>query len=250
MSGVAFRSRWTSQCAGSRRSVYARSFLDRRGLKSGQAFHPSAPLVATCGSDRLVAIWHVPRLDGGEDETKLAIVELPIWISMHLATDWVTTIIWLNKETLLTSSRASTQVDAVARTDTHPGFNLEDYEVSIVQPAILRQLFAGNGLTIKEDDLMVGEMSDLAFHTLDEVQVRSGRSGWTPSLAVWDGGPWLLAPAGSGIRVMDLRSLDHANEVTGPTDDARSVRAVAAGGRYCACVGEEGLLRVHSIAVA
>ncbi|GLB36097.1 putative WD domain, G-beta repeat [Lyophyllum shimeji] len=66
----------------------------------GAAFHPDFPIIATCGLDRLVKIWHVPRAF----PEVLAREDKPLFSSSRIHKARVLSVTWLQPDLLLTHS--------------------------------------------------------------------------------------------------------------------------------------------------
>ncbi|KAG1749936.1 WD40-repeat-containing domain protein [Suillus paluster] len=64
------------------------------------AFHPTHPLVATCGLDRAVKIWRFPPVSFG----KLAREDKPLFSSTRIHKARIMSVSWLNTDTLVTHS--------------------------------------------------------------------------------------------------------------------------------------------------
>ncbi|KDQ63385.1 hypothetical protein JAAARDRAFT_169149 [Jaapia argillacea MUCL 33604] len=64
------------------------------------AFHPSLPLVATCGMDRAVKIWRLPAFD----QVTLSREDKPLFSSSRIHTARVLSVSWLSQDILLTHS--------------------------------------------------------------------------------------------------------------------------------------------------
>jgi len=61
------------------------------------AFHPTLPLLATCGVDRFVKIWRLPSLE----DKSLAREDKPLFSSSRIHQSRVLSVTWLNEDTLL-----------------------------------------------------------------------------------------------------------------------------------------------------
>ncbi|KAL4070894.1 WD40-repeat-containing domain protein [Scleroderma citrinum] len=66
----------------------------------GAAFHPSYPLIATCGMDRAVKIWRLPRMSFD----KLAREDKPLFSSTRIHKARILSVNWLSLDVLATSS--------------------------------------------------------------------------------------------------------------------------------------------------
>ncbi|KIM66244.1 hypothetical protein SCLCIDRAFT_14602 [Scleroderma citrinum Foug A] len=66
----------------------------------GAAFHPTYPLIATCGMDRAVKIWRLPRMSPDQ----LAREDKPLFSSTRIHKARILSVNWLSLEVLATSS--------------------------------------------------------------------------------------------------------------------------------------------------
>lgn len=66
----------------------------------GAAFHPTHPLIATCGMDRAVKIWRLPQMSFD----KMAREDKPLFSSTRIHKARILTVSWLGLDVLATSS--------------------------------------------------------------------------------------------------------------------------------------------------
>jgi hypothetical protein len=163
------------------------------------------------------------------------VVHAPYWSSHTIHSDAVTSLMFLDDDTLITMARASSVAGMYRRTALTKHAEVEPYDLMRFRPPSWRPALE--------------VMGDLDVEIEGTVTVPNGRAGLGPSMALWffdDGLSYILSPAGKGVRLCASDSLGRG-PIVHPDDDPRLVRALAAEGMYAVAVGERGLVRVYTL---
>lgn len=179
----------------------------------GAAFNPFSPLVATCGMDRHIKIWHISSSAGPNNFYR---EDKPLFTSDLVHKSRVLSITWLSQDTLISHS-----APALMRRDPHNREDLYEEEGTVV---VWRWLgydrFFPPGMTPMKH--FRGVASDFRGSESFKILAAYSLPMITTNVRVYQSpthDPILLVPMGRIIRIFNISQFEHRDPPPFPYDE-------------------------------